>query len=311
MTFDWYKKTTTDILRSSQLTDAVGLNPPTINGGTMQNTGVEFNLTYNNQIKSGSFNGLKYSLGFNIDHFKNELVRFGAKEISAPTIKEEGKEWDAYYMLEWIGIFQTPDEVASSPKQFNDETVPGDLKFKDQNGDGKVDDADRIVMGGQYPDFSYAVNFNSSWKNFDLSFFFQGVNNVKYYVEGWGVIPFSYGAPPTIDWRDRWTESNHSTSLPRIYFGNNSPSKVTHPSSWYLQDASYLRLKNLTIGYTIPEKVLRKIRINNLRLFLSGDNLLTFTNYPGLDPERGPGSGNYFIHYPQNKVYSIGLNIKF
>ncbi|WPP49762.1 SusC/RagA family TonB-linked outer membrane protein [Catalinimonas niigatensis] len=309
LTFDWYKKRTTDILRSSQVTGVVGLTPPTVNNGTMENTGIELNLNYRNSVQDGTFSGLTYDVNFFIDRFKNELTQFGEREISGNVIKEEGRPWDTFYMLEWIGIFQNEAEVDAAPPQYNDNTEPGDLIFKDQNGDGVVNDNDRIPIDGQYPNFEYAMNFNTSWKGFDLSFFFQGVEGRQIYVNNWGTIPFVQGSPPTTEWRDRWTEENPSTTMPKIYWGFNAPAKVSRTSSYFLQDASYLRLKNLTIGYSLPSTITERISLQKVRVYVSGDNLLTVTNYPGLDPERG-GSGS-FVNYPQNKIYSVGLNVQF
>lgn len=308
-TIDWYKKKTTDILRSSQVTAIVGLDAPTINDGAMENTGVEVNLAYRNQVSAGSMKGFSYGVGLYLDHFRNKLVEFGEREIGGTTIKEEGRPWDTFYMLEWTGIFQTEAEIAAAPKQYNDDTQPGDLRFKDQNGDNVVNDDDRIPMDGQYPNFEYALNFDARWKGFDLSFFFQGVEGRKVFVNNWGVLPFVQGSPPTVAWRDRWTPENPSTTLPKIYWGFNAPAKVTRSSSFYLQDASYLRLKNITLGYTLPASLTQQVRISRLRVFLSGDNLLTITDYPGLDPERG-GSGS-FVNYPQNKIFSMGLSVQF
>jgi TonB-linked SusC/RagA family outer membrane protein len=308
ITFDWYKKTTTDILRGSQVNALVGLSAPVVNNGTLENTGYDVGIRYSNQVKSGVFKGLYYNAGLNFDHYKNKTIDFGTREISGYNLREEGQPWETFYMLEWIGIFQSPEEIANSPKQYNDATVPGDLKFKDQDGDGDVDDNDRITIDGKYPMLNYSLNFNLGWKGFDLSAQVQGVDNVKYYVTGWGTIPFNQGAPPTTDWRNRWTEDNPSTTMPRIYFSSNSP-RLGRNSTWFLQDGSYLRVKNLTFGYTLPASLTQKAGISNLRIYFSGDNLLTFTNYPELDPERS-GSGN-FVNYPQNKIYSLGLNVKF
>ncbi|MCJ7447675.1 MAG: TonB-dependent receptor [Bacteroidales bacterium] len=322
LTFDWYNKITTDILRSTQVTGVVGLSAPTVNNGTLKNSGYEVSLSYSNAVKSGILNGLVYNAGVNFDHYKNKLVEFGAEEKSTRTIRKEGLEYDAFYMLEWIGIFQTADEVATSPKQYNDNTVPGDLKWKDQitvdsNADGILDatdgvinDNDRIPMKGQYPSLNYSFNGSASWKGLDFSFLFQGVSGDKFFVTEWGVIPFNQGAPPTTYWRDRWTPENPSETVPRIYWGRPPPTKIDRPSSYYLQDASYLRLKNLALGYVIPSKLTKRIGIERLRVYFSGDNLLTFTQYPGLDPERS-GSSTRFVQYPQNKIYAFGVNVKF
>ncbi len=309
ITFDWYKKRTTDILRSSQVTNAVGLNAPTVNNGTMENKGIEVNLMFMNRVTSGSLSGLEYNLGLNIDHYKNELVDFGEQEISGYYLREEGHEWEGFYMLEWIGIFQSEEEIANSPAQYNDATVPGDLKFKDANGDGVVNDDDRVPISGKFPSLNYSFNLAANWKNFDFSALLQGVKGVKYYVNNWGTIPFVQGAPPTTDWKDRWTETNPSTSMPRMYWGWGAPSRISRNSSWYLQDGSYIRLKNLTFGYTITNEFMNQRGIENLRVYFSGDNLFTITDYRGLDPERG-GNG-YLVNYPQNKIYSFGVNVKF
>ncbi len=309
VTFDWYKKRTSDILRNSQVTGVVGLNPPVVNNGTMENKGVELGLQYANRINSGFFAGMNYTVGVNVEHYKNKLVDFGAREIDGYYLRQEGLEWGAFYMVEWIGIFQSEEEIANSPKQYTDKTVPGDLKFKDATGDGKVNDDDRVPISGRYPKLNYSFNLNSSWKGFDLSAQFQGVYGVKNYVDGWGTIPFLQGSPPTTNWRNCWTTTNHSTTLPRIYWGSGAPQSISRSSSWFLQDASYLRLKNLTFGYTLPGSFMQHVGITRLRVYFSGDNLITFSNYPGLDPERG-GSGSYVI-YPQNKIYSFGINVTF
>ncbi|WP_026953607.1 SusC/RagA family TonB-linked outer membrane protein [Algoriphagus vanfongensis] len=308
ITVDWYRKTTFDILRNSQLTGVVGLDPPTINNGVLQNTGLEFSANYSKEIYTGSLKGFRYEAGFFIDRFRNELIEFGAEEISGNQIFREGLAYGSFYMLEQIGIFQTAEEVSNSPKQFNDNTVPGDLKFRDQNNDGVINDDDRIVIGNPYPKFEYSFNLGASFKGIDLSVFMQGVSNRDIYVNNWGTIPFIQGAPPTVDWRDRWTEENPSTTMPRMYWGWNDSGKISRTSTYFLQDATYLRVKNLSVGYSFPQAFLDRVNLRKLRVYFSGDNLFTFTDYPGLDPERG-GNGN-FVNYPQNKIYAFGLQVQ-
>ncbi|WP_216848917.1 TonB-dependent receptor [Pedobacter sp. L105] len=309
LTADYYNKKTSDILRQSQVTAVVGLTAPTINDGVVDNKGVELGLTYNNKIKGGSLSGFTYSAGINLDHNTNKLVQFGQQEIGSYSINQNGQPWNSFYMLQVTGIFQTAAEVASSPKQYNDNTLPGDLKYKDVNGDGKIDDKDRTIIGGVYPKLNYSLNFSVSWKGFDLSAMMQGVYGVKYFVNNWGTIPFVQGAPPTTDWLNRWTPDNPSTTMPRIYWGGDAPQKITRASTFFLQDGSYLRLKNLVFGYTIPSAITKRAGIERLRVYFSGDNLFTATKYPGLDPERG-GSGDY-LQYPANKIYSLGVNVTF
>ncbi|UZJ66538.1 TonB-dependent receptor [Sphingobacterium sp. KU25419] len=127
LTFDWYRKTTSDVLRQSQITGVVGLEAPNVNSGTMRNQGIELSLRYSNKIASGTFEGLSYSIGGNIDRFKNTVVKLGKQEIQEYTIREEGRPWDTFYMLEWVGIFQNEEQISNAPKQYNDDTKPGDL----------------------------------------------------------------------------------------------------------------------------------------------------------------------------------------
>lgn len=318
LTIDWYKKSTTGILRSAQVSSFIGLNAPTINNGAMDNTGFELSVGWKDMIRRGLFNGLKYNLDAYIDHSKNELVKFGAKEIGSNSILMEGIPYNSYYLLDAIGIFADQTEINNSPKQFSDTTRPGDIKYRDVSGpdgtpDGKIDNNDRIVMDGRFPSLDYSFAGNASWKGFDFSFLFQGVAGRKTYINsGWGITPFVQGSAPTKDYlKGMWTEENpNGAKFPRLYYGDmGGGGRNTRASDFYLMDASYLRLKNISLGYTFPASLTRKIEIDRLRVFFSGDNLLTITDYMGLDPERS-GDGT-FVTYPQNKIFSFGLNVEF
>ena len=309
VTFDWYNRVTSNILRQSQITAVVGLSAPYVNDGTVDNRGVELALNYANAVKGGTFEGLSYSFGLNLDHNSNELVKYGAPDIYGNTINEQGYPIGSFYMLKVAGIFQNAAEVSNSPKQYSDNTQPGDLKYVDANGDGVINDNDRVIIPGVVPKLNYSFNINTGWKGFDLRVFFQGVYGVKYFVDSWGTIPFVQGAVPTTNWLNAWTPTNPSTTMPRIYWGADAPQSITRPSTFFLQDGSYLRLKSLVFGYTLPASMTKHFGVDRVRIYFSGDNLFTDTKYPGLDPERG-GSGDY-LTYPQNKVYSFGLNVTF
>ena len=309
VTFDWYNRVTSNILRQSQITAVVGLSAPYVNDGTVDNKGVELAMNYANSVKGGTFGGLSYGFGLNLDHNTNKLVKYGAPDIYGNTINEQGYPIGSYYMLKVAGIFQNATEVSSSPKQYSDNTQPGDLKYVDANGDGVINDNDRVIIPGVVPKLNYSFNINTGWKGFDLRIFFQGVYGVKYFVDSWGTIPFVQGAVPTTNWLNAWTPTNPSTTMPRIYWGSDAPQSITRPSTFFLQDGSYLRLKSLVFGYTLPASMTKHIGLDRVRVYFSGDNLFTDTKYPGLDPERG-GSGDY-LTYPQNKVYSFGLNVTF
>lgn len=316
VTFDWYKKTTDDILRSSQVSSLLGLSAPTVNNGSVENKGIEVALNYANMVKGGTFRGFRYNAGVYFDRSRNKLTEFGAEEIGSYSIKREGLPYDEYYMLECIGVFADQAEINASPKQFNDNTQPGDLKYKDISGpdgkpDGVIDNYDRRTFSGRFPGFEYGINASATWKGFDLSLIGQGVADKKYYTTDWGVQPFMQGSSPNKDYiKHMWTEENpYGAKYPKLYWQDMGGGKNTRPNSYYLKDASFFRLKNLTLGYTLPRVWTEKANISKVRIYFSGDNLLTLTPYKGLDPERN-GDGRDAI-YPQNRIYSFGLNVEF
>ena len=316
VTFDWYKKTTDDILRSSQVSSLLGLSAPTVNNGSVENKGIEVALNYANMVKGGTFRGFRYNAGVYFDRSRNKLTEFGAEEIGSYSIKREGLPYDEYFMLECIGVFADQAEINASPKQFNDNTQPGDLKYKDISGpdgkpDGVIDNYDRRTFSGRFPGFEYGINASATWKGFDLSLIGQGVADKKYYTTDWGVQPFMQGSSPNKDYiKHMWTEENpYGAKHPKLYWQDMGGGKNTRPNSYYLKDASFFRLKNLTLGYTLPRVWTEKANISKVRIYFSGDNLLTLTPYKGLDPERN-GDGRDAI-YPQNRIYSFGLNVEF
>ena len=316
VTFDWYKKTTDDILRSSQVASLLGLSAPTVNNGSVENKGIEVALNYANMVKGGTFRGFRYNAGVYFDRSRNKLTEFGAEEIGSYSIKREGLPYDEYYMLECIGVFADQAEINASPKQFNDNTQPGDLKYKDISGpdgkpDGVIDNYDRRTFSGRFPGFEYGINASATWKGFDLSLIGQGVADKKYYTTDWGVQPFMQGSSPNKDYiKHMWTEENpYGAKHPKLYWQDMGGGKNTRPNSYYLKDASFFRLKNVTLGYTLPRVWTEKANISKVRIYFSGDNLLTLTPYKGLDPERN-GDGRDAI-YPQNRIYSFGLNVEF
>lgn len=311
LTFDWYKKKTTDILRASQVSGILGLKAPTINNGEVINKGIEFSLNYGNMVTDGVFKGLQYSAGVYFDRSRNELSTFGAEEIDGYKLRREGLPYNQYYMLESIGVFADDKEVADAPKQFNDDTKPGDLRYKDQNGDDIIDNDDRIPMSGRFPAFEYAINASASWKGFDLSLIGQGVADKKYYTNEWGVQPFRNGSAPTREYlAGMWTEENPNGAIhPKLYWDNLGGNKNTRANTYFLKNASYFRLKNLTIGYTLPRTITEKVKMSRVRVYFSGDNLATITKYKGLDPEREDDGRDAL--YPQNRICSFGLNVEF
>lgn len=303
-TADWFNKYTFDILRGSQVPLWLGLNAPTINDGAVRNKGIELSAQYRDKIN----NDLGWYVGANFQRYKNTLEKYGKTEIGSNTIREEGHPLDDYYMYVWDGIFQNQAEIDKSPKQPVTPT-PGDLKIKDVNKDGTIDDKDRTYVGGMYPSFQYTVNFGLTWKNFDFSAQLYGSQGQKIYVNGWGIEPFRQGSVPTTDWRNRWTPTNPSTTMPKIYNADGYAPVQGYNSTYYLKDASFMRLKNIQVGYNLPLQVIRRAEMKSLRIYFVADNVFTISKFPGLDPER-TGNGNY-VTYPQLRTFTFGATVQF
>lgn len=320
VTFDWYKKRTYDILRKAQGNALLGLDAPYINDGEMVNKGIEVSLGYNGYVRDGFFEGLSYNANVYFDRSRNTLTKYGADYITNGLICSEGLPYESFYGYKAIGIFKDDDEVRNSPKQFNDNTQAGDIKYADISGpdgvpDNVVDEYDRTVIGNRFPNFEYSVSLGASWKGFDLSLLGQGVSGVDHYASGWGLRPFYQGTPISQDYIDNmWTEEHTNAKYPRLYFADMGGTKNQRESTYWLYDGSYFRLKNLTFGYTLPKALTQKAKIQRLRVYFSGDNLLTFTKFPqGGDPERNYNStkGTRLVYYPQNRIISFGINLDF
>ena len=320
VTFDWYKKRTYDILRKAQGNALLGLDAPYINDGEMVNKGIEVSLGYNGYVRDGFFEGLSYNANVYFDRSRNTLTKYGADYITNGLICSEGLPYESFYGYKAIGIFKDDDEVRNAPKQFNDNTQAGDIKYADISGpdgvpDNVVDEYDRTVIGNRFPNFEYSVSLGASWKGFDLSLLGQGVSGVDHYASGWGLRPFYQGTPISQDYIDNmWTEEHTNAKYPRLYFADMGGTKNQRESTYWLYDGSYFRLKNLTFGYTLPKALTQKAKIQRLRVYFSGDNLLTFTKFPqGGDPERNYNStkGTRLVYYPQNRIISFGINLDF
>ncbi|HSC39208.1 MAG TPA: TonB-dependent receptor, partial [Chitinophagaceae bacterium] len=305
-TFDWYNKLTYDILSQQTLPSYIGMVSPFINNGQMRNTGVEISAQYSDNIGK-----VRYSVGGNLQANKNTLVKYGATNIGSTTIIKEGQPYGSFYLYQFAGIFQSAADIASSPtQQYN--PVPGTFKFADVTGNKVVDANDRVIVPGIFPKFDYSFNASASWNNFDIAVFLYGSQGQKQYVNGWGMQPFNQGSVPTTDWFNSWTPQNHSTTLPLIYITGTGTvsSNLSTVSTYYLKDASFLRLKNLQLGYTLPASIVKHVAMSSLRVYFAGDNLLTFSKFPGLDPERIATNTRYVTH-PQNQVFSFGVKAVF
>ncbi|SDE84748.1 TonB-linked outer membrane protein, SusC/RagA family [Dyadobacter soli] len=303
-TIDWYNKLTTGILAGAIIPASAGMSAPVINYGTLRNYGIEFELGH-----KGKFGSVEYGLNGQLSINRNKVVKFPAPAYSDRII-QEGLPYRDYYLYEYTGLFKSEEELKAVVTPGNPQL--GDIKFKDQNNDGKIDGDDRIRVKGAYPGFIYSFGGNVRWNNFDLALFFQGVQGQKVRTYFFGEDPFSQGSSPHPKFLDAYDPvTNPDSEVPAIYGWGYAPMTggTAQNSTYFLKDASYLRLKNLQIGYTIPTSITKKVGISHLKVFLTGDNILTFTKYPDLDPERA-GDG-WHAQYPQLKVYSVGLNLRF
>lgn len=305
MALDYFYKRTEGILRGQQITALVGIGSPTINNGVMSNSGVEIMLGHTKQLNKK----LDYWVNGNITFSKNRLVEFGAKEIGGSSIREEGRELDAWYMYEFDGVYQNEGECEALPVDGN-VMKPGVAKFKDQNADNKITSDDRTYVGHRYPKATFGLNLGARYRDFDFSAFFQGVVGLTTYQNNWGMSPFIQGNRPSVIWRDAWTAENPSNTIPAVYVSSRGNILDNYVSTFYLHDASYFRLKNLQVGYNIPKGLLSKMSIESARIYFSGENIFTITQFPGQDPERNLDDST-FASYPQIRSFSLGLSVKF
>lgn len=304
---DAFDKTSSDILATIPIPSTLGnLGAPYQNIAEVKNTGIEFDVKFNNSFKT-----LNYFAGFNFSAIKNEIIDIAGIESwlsnGSRNINLEGHPINAYYGLIADGYFQSADEIASSPTQFS-ALEPGDVKFRDISGpegvpDGKIDEAyDRTIIGSPFPKLTYAFSFGGSLKGFDLYCFFQGISGIDRYFwyNNEDVGNFTTAA------LDYWREDNPNAAYPR--WGNQTNNNKN--STLWVKDASYLRLKSLELGYTLPGQMTSPIGLQKVRVYLTGNNLLTFTDVVDFDPEKMVADERNRV-YPQSKLYSAGLLVTF
>jgi TonB-linked SusC/RagA family outer membrane protein len=304
--FDLFNKNTNNILMVLPIGAPYALDAPFQNAGAMTNKGFEINLGYADRI--GKVN---YSVNGNMTYTKNTVtdLKGAGPFISGGTFYDVGYPFQSLYGLQAEGIYQTKDDVKGTAV-INSKVGPGDIKYKDQNNDGVIDAKDRVYLGTYFPKYTFGLTANAGYKGFQLSLFFQGAAGVK--ASGGNLIG-QIGADvqkPTSVFLDRWTPDNHSTVFPRAWYKYTQNDPGTNPSSFWVKDASYVRLKNIQLSYTLPQAWTSKAHLSNVKIFYSGQNVLTFTKfYKWIDPEIGSAGSIY--SYPQVMVNSIGLNVTF
>lgn len=305
LTADLYHRKTSDILLKLDIPLTLGLNAPQQNAGVVENKGWELGLGY----RSNFDREIRYNLAVNLSDVRNKVLDLRGISNTGLIVNREGYGINSILGYEVEGYFQNQAEIDQHATQFGD-LAPGDLKYKDRNGDGKITEADKIVIGSTIPRLTYSLNANLQYKGVDFSFLLQGVGKADGYLYGAGIQPFTttgaIGGTIREDNKDRWTPDNPNAKYPRLAFGKNNNAQS---SQFWMKDASYLRVKNIQLGYTLPSTLLNQMRLQKIRLFVNGSNLFTVDNFwEGYDVEAPVGYGNF---YPQVKVYTFGLDVTF
>jgi TonB-linked SusC/RagA family outer membrane protein len=331
-TVDYFDKMTHDILLNVPIPISAGAaTNPTMNAGKMSNRGIEVGLNYN-----GKAGPLDYNIYGTASHIKNKVVELGTGTqqmfgsaptlfAAAATVAQAGGEVGEFYLRRMIGLFQSDDEARAYTKDgamIQPYARAGDIKFLDANNDGTINDLDRVNCGSPFPDIEYGFGFNLRAFGIDLAAYFQGVSGNKIYngmkqeLEG-----MNFEQNYSKSTLNAWTPQNTATNVPRAVI--NDPNYNSYTSSRFLEDGAYLRLKTLQIGYNFSESMLQTVKIHSLRAFISADNLITFTNYSGFNPDLGGlgrfGSTSNILNrgvefsdngsYPLARTLSLGIQL--
>ncbi len=328
-TFDYYNKTTKDWLVQASIPKYSGAQAPYINGGNVTNKGFEAAVSYNAKLGED----WRVTVNANISKNKNEVTKvatqngiiYGDSNLLFQGIDEinrvqEGQPIGFFYGLKTDGIFQNQAEIDAYAKDGNliqPNAQPGDVKFVDLNGDGKISSDDKTKIGDPNPDYYYGVNFQLNYKAFDLSVYTYGVagNQIAYGTRDYSRPYYNY----TTDVFDRWTTEGSSNTMPRVTYGTDANGNWTKFSDLYIKNGSFYRIKTITLGCDVAKlsKAVNSV-FSQCRIYASANNLFTFTKYPGLDPEVGFGNANQSWakgidvgFYPQPRTYMLGLSVNF
>ena len=316
---DYYNRKTTGIIMDVTVPKEFALDAYKDNVGSMRNSGIEINLSYNTKIGQVDF-----GIAGNFSYNKNEILDLGGgdpnKYLDATDGYSQrnkvGEAMNSYYIYRADGFFNSQEEAdaytAKYGNPFGKTFKAGDLRYVDTNKDGKLTADDREYCGSSDPKIIYGFNINAGWKGIDLSLMFNGAAGVKRLFDGYEVYGKFSGdaAHPATIWRDAWTPDNHDASMPRIFYDTNSASSSRSvQSDFWLQDTSYLRLKNLQLGYTLPKGWLNSVGVENIRIYYSVENLLTFDKMKiNIDPE---STSQRLSSYPLLRTHAFGVNVTF
>lgn len=323
VTADWYYKTTYGILMQLDIPSTIGLGAPYQNAGEVKNVGWELGVGYHDNWGDFSF-----GVDANLSDVINEITDMKGTSSGSFIRNQEGSSVNSFYGYDCLGIARTQEEadrVNAECPQFGQTIQPGDLIYKDQitvdtdgdgiadAADGKIDEDDKTIIGSSIPRYTYGLTLNFGWKGLNLSAQFQGVGKADAYISGYYTQPNVQGGTYRKEHLDRWTPETPDAKFPRM---SATTSQNIENSSFWMADASYLRLKNLQLSYALPQSVVKKMKIKGLMFFANATNLFTLTNYyEGYDPESVYSSVDSITtgaaNYPLVSTYTFGLEIKF
>lgn len=313
-TIDYFRETRDGIFMTrNYLPQIIGVSnsqQPSANIGKVRSTGVDGNLAYSDKLGQVNF-----TIRGNFTYSKNKILEYDEQYSHYGYSRVAGYRVDQARGLVALGLFKDYDDIRYSPDQSalkgDFEIAPGDIKYKDINGDGKIDDNDIVPIGSTTkPNLIYGFGVSAQWKGFDFNILFQGVGKSSFFIDGFTVYPFSEGSWGNIltDVVDNyWSLGKNedvNAKYPRLTYGKNSNNY--RASTYWLRDGSYLRLKNLEIGYTLPKAFVSSMHIQNVRFYFMATNLLTFSDFDLWDPELGSSNGQ---QYPLSKTFTLGMTI--
>lgn len=323
-TFEYYIKKVSGLLFPDNIDRIYGEGtPPKVNIGDMENRGIDFSTTYHGNIGKE----FKFDIGGTFTTYDNKIIALAKDQLffNGPQIRNVviqrntiGQPVGSFFGYQSLGLFQSADEVTKAPKQLD--AAPGLLRYKDVNNDGKIDENDRTFIGNPNPDFTYGINIGFTYRNFDFSTFFFGsvgndiYNQTKYFTD---FPDFFKGGIRKEAALNSWTPTNPNATVPKLQtIGGFSSSNAT--SSYFVSKGSYLRNKQMQIGYTFPSRIISKAGLDRLRIYVQAANLFTITKYDGVDPELQSNDINntqgFSIdqgNYPTTRRILFGINLNF
>lgn len=309
---DWYLKDTNGMLMTMSLPQYVGEAIPVGNVGKMRNTGLEFDFGYRQ-----NFGDLSIRFNANASYLKNKLIAYGNEQgwanldsfqgVGTISRAQNGEPFPYFYGYKTDGIIQNMAEANEYNSKYGTSLKPGDVRFADVDGNGQITEDDRTKIGKGMPDWSYGFGLTATWRGFDFNIFFQGTAGNDIYDATRRIDAIASNLP---SWMlNRWTGEGTTNKYPRYV---QADSYNWQSSDLYVSDGSYMRLKNLQLGYTLPEKLTKKAFVSKLRVYVAAENLVTWTKYHGYDPEISSTATSLGVDYgvyPQARVWTVGFNL--